>query len=76
MPDALTFDLCPEARPTRDFAVANHSTVWTFKPLTLAASDWWSDHVQNGPGIGGAFAVEHRFADGILSAITEEGFRV
>lgn len=59
-----------------DFGVADHGTIWTFVPLTSAAEDWWSDHIQNGMTLGRARTVEAGCVDAILFALAEEGLRV
>jgi hypothetical protein len=71
-----TFDLQPGAQPALDFVIISHGTIWTFNPLTVAAEDWWQDHVQNGPQFGGSYAVEHRYARDIVNGLQQEGFRI
>ena len=42
-----------------------------FEPLTEWASEWWEDNVEDSQMIGGAYAVEHRYAEDIATGITE-----
>lgn len=58
---------------TADFAVANHGTVWTFRPLTPDARSWWAGNVQAGATLGSSYAVEHRYAEAILDGIAQDG---
>lgn len=71
----VNFDLAT-VEPTLDFVIQNHGTIWTFRPVTLAAQDWWSDNVQNGPQLGRAYAVEQGLVEALLHGISEEGFRI
>lgn len=55
------------------FEITNCGSVVLFQPLTPDARSWWDDHVQDGPVLGDAFAVEHRFAADIVDGIWQEG---
>jgi hypothetical protein len=74
----VTFELDPEATPVSDFRVTNHGTLWTFTPLTLAAADWWDDHVhtEQWQRWGGGYAVDQHMVDPLIFAITQEGLRL
>jgi hypothetical protein len=60
-----------------DFSVNNHGTIWTFEPLTEGARDHAVEHFpEETPTLGLAYAVEHRFAPDIVTALLSEGFAV
>lgn len=60
-----------------DFHVINHGSIFTFAPLTPAAQDWWDDNVDpENPTLGGAYAVESRYASAIAEALFEEGLTI
>ena len=42
-----------------------------FTPETKMAEEWWDENVQESQMIGGAYAVEHRYADDIIEGFTE-----
>ena len=56
-----------------EFEIRNYGSIVLFIPLTDNAQRWWDENVNPeamvcGPG----YAVEHRFAHNIASAIKEE----
>lgn len=57
-----------------DFHIINHGSIVTFQPLTEAAEDWWDAYVDDAPAVGGAYAVDHRYADSIIEGLADEGF--
>ena len=75
-PPEFTFILDPAARPVSDFRAINNGTIWTFYPLTLRAEDWWGEEVGPTPTIGGAYAVDHRYAHDIIDGMTKAGLTV
>lgn len=60
-----------------DFIVSNLGTIWTFEPLTDGARGHAVEHFPaETPTFGLAYAVEHRFAPDIVTALLSEGFAV
>lgn len=60
-----------------DFDVNNHGTIWTIAPLTEAAREHAVAHFpEDCPTLGIAYAVEHRYAPDIVTALLHEGFAV
>lgn len=71
-----TFILEPDKRPAHDFAMADHGSIVTFHPLTVAAQQWWAENVNAGPSIGNAYAVEPRYVLPLVDGIEAEGFTI
>ena len=62
---------------TLDWFVTNHGSIFTFAPLTEAASEWAEQHLpEDSQRWGDAYVVEHRFAHNIAEALLTEGFEV
>jgi hypothetical protein len=61
-----------------DFHLINHGSIMTFAPLTPAAQEWWDENVPTEPWqwMGGACAVEPRYAEPIVEGILEEGMTI
>jgi|TARA_R100001079_G_C4326839_1_gene101430 hypothetical protein len=53
------------------FEIKNTGSIVLFEPLTEWASEWWEENVEDSQMIGGAYAVEHRYAEDIAAGITE-----
>ena len=57
-----------------DFAVRNEETIWLFTPLTPAALQFLSEHIEEGAQyFGDSLAVEHRCVEGLLQGLQEHG---
>lgn len=60
-----------------DFYVTNHSSIFLFRPLTKAAREHLEENVQeDAQWFGGALVVEHRYAEGLMHALCNEGFKL
>jgi hypothetical protein len=57
-----------------DIIVVNHGTIFTFYPRSKAAQEWWAENVQEGPGLGRNYVVEHRYAPDIIAGLQRDGF--
>ena len=53
------------------FEIKKAGSIVLFEPLTEWASEWWEENVEDSQMIGGAYAVEHRYAEDIANGITE-----
>ena len=53
------------------FEIKKAGSIVLFEPLTEWASEWWEENVEDSQMIGGAYAVEHRYAEDIATGITE-----
>ena len=74
-PVAFSFALRMGATGEPDFIVADHGTIWTFYPRSLAAQEWWKENVEpNAQTYGRNFVVEHRFVQDILDGLRRDGF--
>jgi hypothetical protein len=57
-----------------DFVVRNEGTIWLFTPLTPAALQFLSEHIQeDAQYFGDSLAVEHRYVEGLLHGLQEHG---
>ena len=66
----------PTEKSTFDFAVCDEGTIWLFTPLSPAAFDFLSEHIQPGAQyLGPSLAVEHRFVYDLLIGLREHGLR-
>ena len=52
------------------FDIKKAGSIVLFEPLTEWASEWWEENVEDSQMIGGAYAVEHRYAEDIATGIT------
>lgn len=61
-----------------DVAISDEGTIVLFKPLTEAAREWISDHVQSESWqwLAGRLAVEHRYASVLIEAMRGDGLTV
>jgi hypothetical protein len=60
-----------------DFYCTNHGSIYLLRPLTGAAHDWADEHLpEDGPRMGLAFAVEHRYIGAIVDGILADGLTV
>jgi hypothetical protein len=59
-----------------DYEVSDHGSIWTIRPISDAARDWIDENVgaEDWQWMGGALAIEPRYAGDILFAMQEEGF--
>lgn len=59
-----------------DFYVMNNGYIIIFTPDTKRAADWLNSNVQSESWqwLGNALCVEHRYADGLIELIKENGF--
>ncbi len=53
------------------FNIKQSGSIVLFKPETEFAKEWWEENVEESQTIGGAYAVEHRYADEIIEGFTE-----
>ena len=59
-----------------DFVVRDEGTIWLFTPLTPAALQFLSEHIQEGAQyLGDSLAVDHRCVDGLLHGLQEHGLK-
>jgi len=59
-----------------DFLVHDEGSIWLFTPLTPAALQFLSDHIQeDAQYFGDSLAVEHRFVYDLLVALRGHGLR-
>jgi len=66
----------PTAKPVFDFVVHDEGTVWLFTPLSPAAFDFLSQHIQHDAQyFGPSLAVEHRYVYDLLIGLREHGLR-
>lgn len=61
-----------------DVEVENHGSVFMFRPRTELAKEWVAAHVQleDWQWMGGAFAVEHRYAGDLALGMIDAGLEV
>jgi hypothetical protein len=66
-------ECCMKYKGTTDihFEIKKAGSIVLFEPLTEWASEWWEENVEDSQMIGGAYAVEHRYAEDIATGITE-----
>jgi hypothetical protein len=64
-------------KPTPDFAVENHGTIFLLRPLTTAARVWVDENIgqDNGfqPYFPAALVIEHRFIQSIVEGARRDG---
>jgi hypothetical protein len=67
----------PEVQtPNHDFVARSEGTIWIFTPLSQAASEFLSEHIQeDAQYFGSSLCVEHRFVYELLIGIREHGLR-
>ena len=53
------------------FNIKQSGSIVLFKPETKFAEEWWEENVEESQTIGGAYAVEHRYANDIIEGFTE-----
>ena len=53
------------------FNIKQSGSIDLFTPETKMAEEWWDENVQESQMLGGAYAVEHRYADDIIEGFTE-----
>jgi len=53
------------------FNIKQSGSIVLFTPETKFAEEWWEENVEESQTIGGAYAVEHRYADDIIEGFTE-----
>ena len=53
------------------FNIKQSGSIVLFKPETKFAEEWWEENVEESQTIGGAYAVEHRYATDIIEGFTE-----
>jgi len=57
-----------------DFVVRDEGTIWLFTPLTPAALQFLSKHIQeDAQYFGDSLAVEHRYVEALLHGLQEHG---
>lgn len=59
-----------------DFTIADHGSLFLIRPVSKAARQWLDENVVAEPWqwLGGALAVDHRFARDILAELVDAGF--
>jgi hypothetical protein len=64
----------PTEKPVIDFVVRGEGTIWLFNPLTPAAFQFLSEHIQeDAQYLGDSLAVEHRYVYDLLLGLREHG---
>jgi hypothetical protein len=58
-----------------DVFIENHSSVFLFRPATLAGSEWLTENT-DGMWYGDALAVEHRYAQDLAQGLLDAGLVV
>jgi hypothetical protein len=59
-----------------DFLVSDEGTIWLFSPVTPAAFEFLSEHIEEDAlYFGTSLAVEHRFVYDLLIGLREHGLR-
>ena len=53
------------------FNIKQSGSIVLFTPETKMAKEWWEENVEESQTIGGAYAVEHRYANDIIEGFTE-----
>ena len=53
------------------FNIKQSGSIVLFTPETKMAEKWWEENVEESQTIGGAYAVEHRYANDIIEGFTE-----
>ena len=59
-----------------DLWVENHGTIYLIRPYTPLAEQWLDEHLQDGPRLGNARAVEHRCIQDIVNGALDDGLRI
>ncbi len=61
-----------------DFTIADHGSVFLIRPVSEAARQWLDENAVAEPWqwLGGALAVDHRFARNIIAELTDAGFKI
>jgi hypothetical protein len=58
--------------PSVDFLLRDEGTIWLFTPLTPAALQFLSEHIQGDPQyFGDSLAVEHRYVSDLIVGLRE-----
>jgi hypothetical protein len=66
----------PTEKSTFDFSVRSEGTIWLFTPLSPAALQFLSEHIQeDAQYFGDSLAVEHRFVYDLLIGLREHGLK-
>jgi hypothetical protein len=59
-----------------DLVVRDEGTIWLFTPLTSAASEFLSKHIQpDAQYFGDSLVVEHRYVEDLLHGLGEHGLK-
>jgi hypothetical protein len=58
-----------------DIEVENHGSIFLFRPLTNAGSEWLNENT-DGQWFGNALAVEHRYAFDLAQGAIDDGLKV
>jgi hypothetical protein len=58
-----------------DYTFENHGSLFLVRPHNDAAEAWLVEHT-DGQWLGGALAVEHRYAAGLAEGLIDDGFTV
>lgn len=72
----LTTAIYDKHVPSADFSVENHGSIFLLRPLSEYAEVWVREFLPDVTWFGSAVAIEHRYIDGILDVIAEEGLAV
>ena len=63
--------------PSVDFLLRDEGTIWLFTPLTPAALQFLSEHIQGDPQYcGDSLAVEHRYVSDLIIGLREHDLKV
>lgn len=60
-----------------DFELQNHGSIWTLRPVTLAALEWCQEHLPNdAPMIGNTYCIEARYISDIVDGIVADDLMI
>lgn len=60
-----------------DFNLTNHGSIVTIRPMNEEAQTWWDDNVDpDAQMFGGAYVVEPRYVEQIVTGMTGEGLTI
>jgi hypothetical protein len=61
-----------------DVMARSHGSVWMFEPVSPRAKEWVKENVavEGWAWMGPAFAVDHRYADNLISGMVDAGMEV
>lgn len=70
-------DRLAQAVDPKDFSVSYHGSISIIRPLTERAKDWVREYIPaDAQRWAGGIAVEHRYVDGVVTGIINDGLTV